>query len=812
MNKFSRLVTVLMTAMLVFGAIGCPTDSSSSSNNNNNNNNGGDSGDGTSTYIGTKSPSEAKSVGDIVFSDGSATPYTEELLLSESQKSKAVAVIFYVGTELNTGDNDTNRTLGVGLTHTSGLAWCTESANADNKNITTIQCHANGSAETVTFTGDKDGSDNLSQIGTFLVDYIDTDDTTSDANYPAFYFSKAYAKQNESRVSNTAYADGWYLPTLAELFQIWKNKKMIDAVGSLCGGSQFGSKKYWSSSQYASDNTYASIFDFGSGDLGYYIKHLDEVSVCSIRDFTPYIGTKSPSETKAVGDIVFNDGSATPYSKNLTLTDEQRSKAIAVIFYVGTELNSSDDTDRSRTLGVGLTHSSGLAWCTEDSNACNTSITTIQCPANGSAGKLVFTGDKNGRDNLSQIGAFLVTNGKTDDTSTEAKYPAFCFAKKYSSYEGNHVNGTDYANGWYLPTIAELFQIWKNKEIIDAANSLYGGSQFVSNNYLSSSDYTAEDACVFDFGNGAWSSAEKKSANDSIFICAIRDFTPGAYRQSRTKAIGKFGKYEKPYSVGDIVFSDGSATPYTEELMLTDEQKAAAIALIFYSGTELNSDTFTGGGYDMTVTSSDNTTVRTLGVGLVLSGVIEESKDDITGWIAWCEDDANAEPNNIISIQCIPSCDDDGVYTFKGDKNGSDNLSQIGSFLTANGKSDDTATAAKYPAFYFAKNYASQDGSHLSGTDYTDGWYLPTIAELYQLWKVRQMLYAVSAICHGSQFNLTKLWSSTQDSLSEYYIITLTLRDAVYRFEYGNLKGMFINEVIKKGSDGPRVACAIREF
>ena len=49
-----------------------------------------------------------------------------------------------------------------------------------------------------------------------------------------------------------------------------------------------------------------------------------------------YIGTKAPTETKAVGDIVFTDGSATPYSADLELTDEQKAAAIAVIFYAGT--------------------------------------------------------------------------------------------------------------------------------------------------------------------------------------------------------------------------------------------------------------------------------------------------------------------------------------------------------------------------------------------------------------------------------------------------------------------------------------------
>lgn len=70
-----------------------------------------------------------------------------------------------------------------------------------------------------------------------------------------------------------------------------------------------------------------------------------------------YIGTKNPTDAKAVGDIVFNDGSATPYTADLKLTPEQKDAAIAVIFYVGTGLNSDvngvANTTTSRILGVG---------------------------------------------------------------------------------------------------------------------------------------------------------------------------------------------------------------------------------------------------------------------------------------------------------------------------------------------------------------------------------------------------------------------------------------------------------------------------
>lgn len=195
------------------------------------------------------------------------------------------------------------------------------------------------------------------------------------------------------------------------------------------------------------------------------------------------LGTKAPDVAKAVGDIVFNDGSATPYTAELTLSDEQKAAAIAVIFKV----------DGGKTLGVGLKHNrSGLAWCTNDANAYNKNIETIQCPATGSAGNLTFTDDTDGSDNLEQIASFLTTAGLENDTTDASKYPAFYFAKNYKTTATNL--GAAYENGWYLPTVAELFDIWKVKATVDAASSLCGGSQFSTSWYWSSSQYASYDS------------------------------------------------------------------------------------------------------------------------------------------------------------------------------------------------------------------------------------------------------------------------------------------------------------------------------
>ena len=268
--------------------------------------------DNTPVYIGTKAPTESKAVGDIVFNDGSATPYTSGLTLTDSQKASAIAIIFYKGAGLNsdiykgagedgiavwdTGDTTTSRTLGIGLKHEFQVAWCPSAGDGCYLNITTIQCNANGNAENMSFTGDRNGSDNFEQIAAF--EYVD--DTETEEYYPAFYFAKNYKEQKigdetESRiVSGSEYENGWYLPSIAELFEIYKSRQTLingvnlDTVIECCSGDNFPGYFYWSSSQFYSDDGYswcAYRCNVDSGKCGKWDKDKTAGSVCVVREF-----------------------------------------------------------------------------------------------------------------------------------------------------------------------------------------------------------------------------------------------------------------------------------------------------------------------------------------------------------------------------------------------------------------------------------------------------------------------------------------------------------------------------------------------
>lgn len=254
-------------------------------------------------------------VGDIIFNDGSAIPYVTGLELTNEQKTASIAIIFYKGTGLNsdvfggdgegsvvwtTGSTTTRRTLGVGLKHGTSLAWCLDSAGAYSKNIKTIQCLNEGTAGAFIFTGDKDGSNNLEQIKVWD-DVTDTTGEGAEDKYPAFYFAKDYCRQilegeGQSRLEASGLENGWYLPSVAELYQIYAcradttNGFDIDAASALCGGDQFETSAYWSSSQYNSNDNWARLFNFDDGwptnlkkenCSGYF----GATHVCAIREF-----------------------------------------------------------------------------------------------------------------------------------------------------------------------------------------------------------------------------------------------------------------------------------------------------------------------------------------------------------------------------------------------------------------------------------------------------------------------------------------------------------------------------------------------
>ncbi len=211
------------------------------------------------------------------------------------------------------------------------------------------------------------------------------------------------------------------------------------------------------------------------------------------------------SAPDAVGDIVFNTGTALAYTDGMYLSQWEKDNAVAVIFYIGEECNNEGETG-SRKLGVGIntTQNNQYVWAsTMPSDITNIFNNTLCTPMiNGTAAGsnendltkegLYFTGKNNASTNWEYI-CSQDTEG-TSSTNVQTNYPAFNWVNNYGTTYAASL-GDNYKTGWYLPSITEEFMLFKVKTSVDNILQALGVSKITSpyNYWTSSFVYSWED-------------------------------------------------------------------------------------------------------------------------------------------------------------------------------------------------------------------------------------------------------------------------------------------------------------------------------
>lgn len=193
--------------------------------------------------------------GNIVLADGSFVAASEYSKINESNPPIAIVA----------GINDSGNVIGIGL-HISEneLAWATKDTTGYKtlfKNIAvnnTYSTSGDGFIDLAVMNGDNDGSDNWEEICT-------TDENASEnaeTNYPAFYWANTYSTTYKSYLGNVT--SGWYMPSVAELCIVYKNRESINAALSTINKidtnyatSSLSNYGYWASNQY-SESTYSA--------------------------------------------------------------------------------------------------------------------------------------------------------------------------------------------------------------------------------------------------------------------------------------------------------------------------------------------------------------------------------------------------------------------------------------------------------------------------------------------------------------------------------------------------------------------------
>ncbi|WP_277055263.1 DUF4959 domain-containing protein [Treponema socranskii] len=218
--------------------------------------------------------------GEIVLADG--TRVTKENYTAIDPANPPVAVVC--------GTNAYGVAIGIALHKGSSLQWAKDKTTGYNTKFEGIICTPSKTgieaAASATFTGDTDGSDNWDYICS-----IDPEGTADAAtNYPAFDWVNTYNETYKNKLG--AARPAWYMPSIAELCEVYKNKDAVNASLSKINGidgayadANLGRGEFWSSSQSSGYNSDAWLAVFGSGGLyGNYSKYFN-FNVCCIAGF-----------------------------------------------------------------------------------------------------------------------------------------------------------------------------------------------------------------------------------------------------------------------------------------------------------------------------------------------------------------------------------------------------------------------------------------------------------------------------------------------------------------------------------------------
>ena len=216
-----------------------------------------------------------------------------------------------------------------------------------------------------------------------------------------------------------------------------------------------------------------------------------------------------PEKYYKVGDIVLFDGSKVSVDDIDDYQIDQANKPIAVI---GTVLYGGGSG-----LGIGLEIGEELKWAPEGTVGFDTYFEYIAVTVTGEEGNYGFEGDLDGSDNWEYICSVDPEGSKVPAIN----YPVFNFALNYAKTAG--IENTDYAEGWYVPSIYEQYEMYALKDGFEKSlikvTDQYGFEKTCRSS--SQSSYYGSHACVLNFYSGSVLSdrlLSYKSYDNYVFV------------------------------------------------------------------------------------------------------------------------------------------------------------------------------------------------------------------------------------------------------------------------------------------------------
>ncbi len=268
----------------------------------------------SSTQIGTKHRPSV--VGDIVFTDGSATPYTEVISnpLTDDQKEHVAAVIYSTTYNPENGSNKNGSTMMGIAVRGKHTCWCKSKIKVNSDDVY-LSIYAGYDIQNVFSTSQPasvlslspyNGSKNLPKTDQFLA--------YASSYAPAFYY--AYTYSTEAVEMRKEYREGWYLPSLYEVRAIMNDEGLrstITNIFTLCGrnfnvnaNTTAKTQSTFILTSYADSSEPDSVApgdhggQYSEKDMWVSMRMFDITAEQKFRDKTPHVNPKDTYKKAAV--------------------------------------------------------------------------------------------------------------------------------------------------------------------------------------------------------------------------------------------------------------------------------------------------------------------------------------------------------------------------------------------------------------------------------------------------------------------------------------------------------------------------------
>ena len=498
------------------------------------------------------------------------------------------------------------------------------------------------------------------------------------------------------------------------------------------------------------------------------------------------------------GDYVLKDNRIVRQEYITELTDSEKEKIFGIITL----------KDSGEPVILGLQQGENLKWTHE--NTINYGIKFSRIITEVSDGQwdedkrtyydYKFIGDVDGSDNWEYICS--VDPEGTQDTAIN--YPVFNYANNYGTTAG--LTGTDFEAGWYVPSVKELFDIYENKTVIQASIDVVG--RFIGNSSFWSSSQSAsynDYAYRVYFYSGSVSSYIKYDTNNVFVLQAFTPelFTNYEYPEATITSVeipvaGEGYTGELPVKIkgenlkgnkitcDDVTFSNvtyidntiatatitctgfvGESTitvtsglsSATGTVKVVEAEKCFTVGdILFTDGTIIKADKIKNGVPDELLSKAFSVIGAVSYNGAIGLGIGLQTKT--CAWASWNTIGYNTKFIEIITKVFGEQRDEETNkyygYKFSGDIDGSDNWDYICS-VDPEGTQD---ASTNYPMFNFANNYGTTAG--LTGSDYENGWYVPSAKELFDIYENKTVIQSSLNIVQGFSFKDVSYWCSSQ--------------------------------------------------